>query len=428
MTDRFQGTYLIESPADIASVAEEMAGEQSTATGTRIAAETHELVERHGARVERIDLLETIATPTLESSLGANGPCRRARLTLSWPMHNVGTSLPILLTTLLGNQTGMRRLTGIRLEHLALPAAMVAQAALPRFGITGTRELTGVQGRPLIGCIVKPNIGLTPEQTAEAALALAEGGVDFIKDDELIANPPYSPVAERARCVMQVLNDFADRTGKRVMYAFNISDEFDEMRRHHDAVVAHGGNCVMVNVNGVGLSGVAALRRHSQAAIHGHRAGWAALTRGAMIGMDFQPYQAMLRLAGVDHLHVSGLGGKFWEDAGSVLASAESLLTPLADTGRDDRAMPVFSGGSTVLDVAPTYAGARTQDMIYACGGGILSHPDGLAAGSRSMRLAWEAAAEGIDLAVQARRHPMLARAIEAARSRRAQATPAAAA
>jgi len=376
-------------------------------------------VQRYDARVERIEPAGVVTAPSLATHLKVQGPFQRARVELSWPIDNAGSSLPILQTMLLGNQIGMRRLTGIRLERIDLPASLVAQTPCPQFGIEGTRRLAHVWNRPLLGCIVKPNIGLTPEQTAEAVRVLAEGGMDFIKDDELLANPPYSPVLERARRVLRVLDEFADKTGKKVMYAFNISDEVDQMRRHHDHIVALGGTCVMVNLNGVGLSGVTALRRHSQVPIHGHRAGWAALTRADLLGMDFQPYQALFRLAGVDHLHVSGLGGKFWEDESSVLASAADILTPLGGDA-DNRAMPVFSGGSTVLDVAPTYQGVGTQDLIYVCGSAIQNHPNGLAAGCRSMKLAWEAAEAGVSLSDRATTSPDLASAIEAAHAQRA--------
>jgi len=43
----------------------------------------------------------------------------------------------------------------------------------------------------VIGTIIKPSIGLTPAQTAELVDSLCAAGIDFIKDDELIADPPY---------------------------------------------------------------------------------------------------------------------------------------------------------------------------------------------------------------------------------------------
>ncbi|KQW56421.1 ribulose-bisphosphate carboxylase large subunit family protein [Variovorax sp. Root411] len=408
MTQRFSATYLIETTSEPMRAALEMAGEQSTATTMRIAGESDAVVERHGAHIESLDELESVSTLSLPDGRASAEPVRRARVTLSWPTHNVGASLPILSTTLLGNQTGMRRLSGIRLEHLELPAAFAGQFPRPHFGVAGTRELVGVHGRPLIGSIVKPNIGLSPGETAQVARSLIEGGVDFIKDDELMANPPYCPLSERVPAVMRVIRDYTERTGRKVIYAFNISDETDEMKRHHDLVLAEGGNCIMVNLNSVGLAAVQSLRRHSQLPIHGHRAGWAMLTRHALLGMNFQPYQALFRLAGVDQLHVSGLGGKFWESADDILQSARDCLTPLVrslqgtpeprDAQNDDRTMPVFSGGSTIHEAAPTFVGAGTTDLIYACGGAIFGHPDGIAAGCRSIREAWEAAIAGVAL------------------------------
>jgi ribulose-bisphosphate carboxylase large chain len=67
---------------------------------------------------------------------------------------------------------------------------------------------------------------------------LVEAGIDFVKDDELNGRPAALAVRSDASTrVMRVINDHADRTGKKVMYAFNISDELDAMRRHYDKVV-----------------------------------------------------------------------------------------------------------------------------------------------------------------------------------------------
>src|SRR6516162_11859822 len=99
----------------------------------------------------------------------------------------------------------------------------------------------------MIGTIIKPSVGLTPQQTAELVKTLAEAGIDFVKDDELMANPPHSPFDERVDAVMRVIRNHADRAGKKVMYAFNISDEMDAMLRHYEKVVAAGGTAAMVS-------------------------------------------------------------------------------------------------------------------------------------------------------------------------------------
>jgi ribulose-bisphosphate carboxylase large chain len=62
--------------------------------------------------------------------------------------------------------------------------------------------------------------------------------------------------------------------------------------------------------------------------------------------------------------------------------------------------------------VPATYQ-AVGDDLLFMSGGGILAHPDGPAAGVRSLRQAWEAARGGADLADFARQAPELRRALE---------------
>jgi ribulose-bisphosphate carboxylase large chain len=181
------------------------------------------------------------------------------------------------------------------------------------------------------------------------------------------------------------------------MYAFNISGEVDEMRRRHDEVFAAGGTCVMVSVNGVGLVGVSSLRRHSQLPIHAHRNGWGMFDRSPAIGMSYLAYQKFWRVAGVDHMHVNGLRNKFCESDESVIASARECLTPMFPApGPGYEIMPVFSSGQSAKQAADTYRLLGSTDLIFACGGGIMAHPGGIAAGVRSVRSAWETAISGV--------------------------------
>ena len=126
---------------------------------------------------------------------------------------------------------------------------------------------------PLIGTIVKPSVGLTPEQTAQLVRTLGEAGIDFVKDDELQGDAPSCPFKERVTAVMRVVNELADRTGKKIMFAFNLTDDLEAMVHHHDDVVAAGGTCVMVSLHSVGLATLAEFRKRCQLPIHGHRNG-----------------------------------------------------------------------------------------------------------------------------------------------------------
>jgi ribulose-bisphosphate carboxylase large chain len=239
---------------------------------------------------------------------------------------------------------------------------------------------------------------------------LGEAGIDFVKDDELMADPPHSRLKDRVRAVMREISRLADKTGRKVMYAFNISDEFDAMLRHHDEVLKAGGTCVMVSINSVGLSAVAGLRRHSQLPIHGHRNGWGMFTRHPALGIEFTAYQKLWRLAGVDHLHVNGLHNKFWEPDDSVVRSIQALMTPLFG---GYQAMPVVSSGQWGGQASETYRRTGTVDLMYVAGGGIMAHPGGPAAGLRGIQQAWEAAVKGIPLEEYAQSHPELRQTIE---------------
>jgi ribulose-bisphosphate carboxylase large chain len=229
-----------------------------------------------------------------------------------------------------------------------------------------------------------------------------------------MADPPHSPLAERVRAVMAVIRRHADRTGRKPMFAFNITGETDEMLDRHDLVVREGGTCVMVSLNWVGTTGVARLRRHAALPIHGHRNGWGFYSRCPALGFEFKPWHKLHRLAGADHIHVNGFRNKFSEADDSVLASARACLAPLFPGHSDPlRVMPVFSSGQTVWQAADTYAAIRTVDLIHAAGGGIMAHPGGIAAGVAALRQAWEAAVAGIALEEHAREHVELRQAMD---------------
>ena len=412
MTARFEADYLIETPFDPAEAAGAMAGEQSSGTFVAVPGETPELRERSAARVERVEAVDTVDKPSLPG--GATGAAyTRAKVTLSWPTGNIGADLVNLTATVAGNLFELRQFSGLRLLDIRLPEAFAAPYPGPKFGIEGTRKLAGVETGPLIGTIVKPSIGLAADDTAALAGTLARAGIDFIKDDELQADGPDCPFEDRARAVMAVLNEHAGKTGKKVMFAFNLTGEIDQMRRRHDLVRDLGGTCVMVSLNSVGLAGMIALGRHSELPIHAHRNGWGYLSRAPLLGWDYAAWSKLWRLAGADHMHVNGLANKFSEPDDSVIASARSLLTPMFDA-KPCIAMPVFSSGQSAVQPPETYRRLGSSDCIYAAGGGIMAHPDGPSAGVRALRDAWEAAIAGIPAVDYARDHPALARALKA--------------
>jgi ribulose-bisphosphate carboxylase large chain len=414
LTDRIEADYLLETPIDPRRAAETIAGEQSSGTFVTVPGETPELKERSAARVTALEILEeALPRRSLPSARNEWDGERitRARMTLSWPLATLGPSLPNLVATVAGNLFELAAVSGLRLLDMRMPPAFAEAYPGPAFGIEGTRRLAGVEGRPLIGTIIKPSVGLDAEATASLVEELCEAGIDFIKDDELQADGPNCPFDERVRAVMRVIEAQADRSGRKAMYAFNLTGDLDQMRRRHDTLLAHGATCLMASLNSVGLVGMVELRRFSQLPIHAHRNGWGYLSRHPLLGWSYVAWQKLWRLAGADHMHVNGLGNKFSESDESVIESARACLAPMFD-GKPCITMPVFSSGQTVRQAHPTYAALRSTDLIMTAGGGIVAHPDGPAAGVRSMREAWEAAVAGIPLEEHACKHRELARAL----------------
>ena len=441
--DRISATYLIETPLAVEKAAAVLAGEQSSGTFVAVPGETAELKQRFAARVEKITPLETVSEPSLPGGRGMGGKYQRAEIVVSWPVENFGFNLPVLVSTVQGNLYELSQFSGLKLMDLELPSAFTQHFRGPKFGVAGCRKLTGVENRPLIGTIIKPSIGLTPAQTAELVKTLVEAGIDFIKDDELMANPPHSPFDERVDAVMRVINAHAERTGKKVMYAFNISDEIDAMQRHYEKILRSGGTCAMISVNSVGLAGAKKICDLGVLAIHGHRNGWGALNRHPWLGIEFPAYQKLWRLAGVDQIHVNGIANKFWESDDSVMRSIRACLQPLSGNSvhplnpehhlspnplphsvaeRETEApgpptnqavLPVVSSGQWGGQAPETFRRTRTVDLLYLAGGGILAHPQGPAAGVRSLQKWWEAAVEGLTVEKAAAKYPELKVSIE---------------
>jgi ribulose-bisphosphate carboxylase large chain len=408
--ERITATYYIETPYTPEKAAAVLAGEQSSGTFVAVPGETEELKQRFAARVENIDLLETVDHPAIPGATSKDGKYHRAIVKVSWSIENFGYNLQVMVSTLQGNLYELRQFTGLKLMDIDLPLSFGTHYKGPSFGIDGCRKLTGVYNRPLIGTIIKPSIGLSIEQTADMVKKLSAADIDFIKDDELLSSSANSRFEDRVDAVMKVINGHADKTGKKVMYAFNISGEVDEMLRRYEKIVSSGGTCAMVSINSVGLSAIKKICDQGQLAIHAHRNGWGMLTRHPLLGIDFKAYQKLWRLAGVDQLHVNGIQNKFWESDDSVVNSIEACLTKMFE---HKTVMPVVSSGQWGGQAFETWRRTKTVDLLYMAGGGIMAHPMGPAAGVTALQQAWKGAVDGLSLEDAAETYPEFAKSVE---------------
>ncbi len=411
--ERIYATYWIETAHEVEVAASAMAGEQSCGTFLKVPGETKELRKKFSAVVENIEILNEKIAPSLPGASvpkGEQNPIwKQAQITLSWPFHNMGANLPNLMATIAGNLFELNQFSGLRLKDISFSESFFKKYKGTKFGIDGTYNLLGFQNRPVIGTIIKPSVGLSPEETANQTQALLEAGIDFFKDDELMGDPPHSVFERRVDAVMECINDHALRTGKKAMFAFNISGDIDDMFRRHDYVLQKGGTCIMASLNWIGLSALAKLNEHTQLPIHGHRNGWGLFYRSPHIGIDYKALQKIWRLAGADHLHTNGIRNKFCETDDSVIASIKACQKE--ENGKS--VMPVISSGQWAGQAVDTYNAIGNTDLMYVAGGGIVGHPSGAAAGVRSIKQAWEAAVAGISLEAYAKEHKELSKALQ---------------
>lgn len=409
--DTIRVTYRIETKGDIQALAAKIASDQSTGTFTELPGETDEVRARCAAKVVSLKMLPDQRVPSIPDDNPADS-YRRADVTISYPMEAVGTDIAALMTITIGGVYAVRGLSGIRVMDIDLPDAWACHPG-PQFGIAGSRKLMGVTSGPMIASIIKPSLGLLPEETAEVVKLLCEAGVDFIKDDEKLMSPRYSSLEARVNAIMPVIEDYRQKTGKKVMYAFGISSaDPDAMMRNHDTVVEAGGNAAVVNINSVGYGGMSFLRKRSQLCLHAHRNGWDILTRHPGLGMEFRAYQKIWRLLGVDQFQINGIQAKYWEPDESFVKSFHDIRKPIFSEA--DRPLPVVCSGQWGGQAVETYQRTgKTLDLMYLSGGGVHGHPMGAAAGVMAIQQAWKAAELEVDLSVYAKQHKELAAALE---------------
>lgn len=384
-------TYYIEATTSLEAAADELAGEQTSGTFIKVPGESDQLSERFGGRVLGIEH-QGFVTPSLSTRF-ATEVVQTGIIRVAYPVDNFGGDLTTLISTIAGNLYELGHLTACRLIDITFPEEFIRQHRGPEFGIRGTRDAVQISDGPLIGTIVKPNIGLDEDGFRSVIRTLLDSGLDFIKDDEINANPAHLPFDRRVSIVTEETERSADKTGRKIPYAFNVAGPLKEIERKHDLVLSNGGQCVMLPVFYQGIATLEHLRELGGLQLHAHRAGFAAISRSKHLGVDFTVWQKILQLAGADHIHASGLQSKFFESDDEVAGNIRDIQAGISDSL--EASMPVLSSGQTVFAAHPTLDKVRSIDVMMLAGGGIIGHPLGAEAGVRSLRQAWDAARAG---------------------------------
>lgn len=384
--------YRVTTDLPMEKAAEAIAAEQSTGTWTEISTLDRDVFDTLGARVTEIEGDEIVVEfPVDDFSI------------------EVG-SVPQILSVIAGNLFGLGALKAVRLEDVSFPKAITSQFKGPKFGAEGIRKQLNRPEKPLVGTIVKPKIGLSPEKTAEYVYEAGSGGLTNSKDDETLVDQPFCPIEDRTVAVSEAL-DRLEEEGHLMMHAINVSTRGDKIVELAEKVQSWGAREIMVDVITCGFGAVQALAEDEsiKVPIHVHRTMHGAMTKDPRHGVAMLPITKLVRMCGGDALHIGTLG------VGKMSGSKGEDTNLRACLGSDvpyKAVMPVCSGG-----VYPGIVGAIVEkagfNVQIQAGGGVAGHPRGVKAGAMGMSQAVDAAFGGIPAKKYAETHRELEEAFE---------------
>lgn len=355
-------TYEIKRTDAVATVADKIALELTVGTWTEL---PH--LEQEQLQAYRGEVVSTTHTDTT------------SRFTIRYPLHNVSPDFSSILTTTFGK---LSLDDSIRLIDLTLPETLAPHFKGAKFGGTGIRELLGVHDRPLVMSIFKGVIGRDLAFLEQQLRDQFAGGIDIVKDDEILYDNPLTPSLERARIGADVIQAHFEATGKRVLYAITLSGPVFGLRDQALRLIEAGATALLFNVYTYGLDALRELANDSdiRVPILAHPAFAGALTGSISHSLLLGK---LPRLAGADLT-------LFPSPYGSLATPREeafSIRDQSAEPHWSKPILPVPSAGihpGLVADIIRDFG----TDVVINAGGGIHGHPDGAAAGARAFRQA----------------------------------------
>ena len=310
-----------------------------------------------------------------------------------------------VFTSLVGNVFGFKAIRSLRLEDVRFPLAYVKTCGGPPNGIQVERDLLGKYGRPLLGCTIKPKLGLSAKNYGRAVYEVLRGGLDFAKDDENINSQPFNRWRDRFMFVQDATLNAQNETGEVKGSYLNVTaPTFEQMMERAEFAKEIGAPIIMHDYITGGFTANTSLAnwcRKNGMLLHIHRAMHAVLDRNPHHGIHFRVLAKILRLSGGDHLHSGTVVGKLEGDRQATLGWIDLMRESFIpedrsrgiffdqDWGSMPGVMPVASGGIHVWHM-PALVAIFGDDSCLQFGGGTLGHPWGNAAGACANRVALE--------------------------------------
>lgn len=354
-------------------------------------------LKKHKGRVISV---EEIKTDSEENA--------KATIKIAYPSANFTPDLPAILTTVFGKLS----LDGkVRLVDLELEGDITKYFKGPRFGIHGIREKLNIFDRPLLMSIFKGVIGRDIPFLEKQLRNQALGGVDLVKDDEILFDLESAPFEKRIEMGRRVLDDVFQETGNRTLYAVNLTGRTLELRDKARKARELGADLLLFNVFTYGLDALQQLREDDEIGLPlmAHPAYSGAITQSKEYGVSHSLLLGkLLRLAGADF-------SLFPSPYGSVALEKNAALSigkALTEESFVKTTFPVPSAGIHPGLVPLLYQDFGLDSVINA-GGGIHGHPEGAIGGGKAFRQAIQAVLQNQSLEDAASQFSELRTALE---------------
>jgi 2,3-diketo-5-methylthiopentyl-1-phosphate enolase len=399
--DFIVGTYYIEDTLegqdfiDHLGQVERLAAEGSTSSWMDVKELTPEVRERLMSKV-----LGYFEIPAPKGT-------KKAIIQLGFPTAawDVNVNVPMMLLSIAGNCFAFP--TKMRLLDIYIPEKLAKKFQGPKFGIPGVRQILGVPERPLTLQIIKPKMGMTPEETANQVYQSALGGADLCKDDEMCTELANCPFDARLEAVLKALKKAEAKTGHKTLYMVSITDEVDRIQEKARKACEMGATGLLLAYSaGPSILRVLAEDPKITAPILLHVSHLLAL----LPTMNFPVLAKICRLCGADMM----LTPSIWSSI-PVASTEECLRTSQTLHAPFYHIKPIFPmpGAGIYPGAVPPMLEENGPDMIFMAGGGMLGHPMGYTAGAMAFRQAIDAAMVGMPLDVAAQDKPELLAALQ---------------
>uniref|UniRef100_A0A2N9H7F1 Ribulose bisphosphate carboxylase large chain n=1 Tax=Fagus sylvatica TaxID=28930 RepID=A0A2N9H7F1_FAGSY len=327
-------------------------------------------------------------------------------------------SVTNMFTSIVGNVFGFKALRALRLEDLRIPTSYAKTFQGPPHGIQVERDKLNKYGRPLLGCTIKPKLGLSAKNYGRAVYECLRGGLDFTKDDENVNSQPFMRWRDRFLFCAEALYKAQAETGEIKGHYLNATaGTCEEMIKRAVFARELGVPIVMHDYLTGGFTANTSLAhycRDNGLLLHIHRAMHAVIDRQKNHGIHFRVLAKALRMSGGDHIHSGTVVGKLEGEREITLGFVDLLRDDYIEKDRSrgiyftqdwvslPGVLPVASGGIHVWHM-PALTEIFGDDSVLQFGGGTLGHPWGNAPGAVANRVALEACVqarnEGRDLA-----------------------------